>query len=50
LLLGGVALQDAFGVADQVRCALPDPGELGGKVGPWRGAGVATGPFQRPPA
>ena len=34
VLLGGVQLQDTFGVADQVGCALLDPGELGVELVP----------------
>jgi hypothetical protein len=39
LLLGGVQLQDAFGVADQVCCALLNPRELGVELVP---AGVVV--------
>jgi hypothetical protein len=41
VLLGGVQLQDAFGVADQMGCALPDSGELGVELVP-AGVVVAT--------
>ena len=34
LLLGGVQFENAFGVTDQVRGALPDPGELGVELVP----------------